>query len=169
MNASGRVALLATLALSCAPPPPARPAPLREVCAEPPSCPSWVDALRDVTLRVWVVDQVSPNCQDGTEIRVTVGLDGHAVGYVDVPCAKTPGKPLVVSGPTVEPGLHEIGVHANLPTGGFEVATIVSLPAFQPSRDDKQAIVGAEIVAELRSNEIRVQPPLPYPPTQPGK
>lgn len=125
--------------------------------------------LRDVTVRVWVVDQVSPQCQDGSDIRVTVGLDGHAVGYVDVPCAKKPGKSLVVTGPTVEPGLHEIGVHANLPNGGFEVATIVSLPAFQVSGNDKQAVVGSEIVAELRPTEIRVLPPLPYAPTRPGK
>ena len=168
-------ALLACAAASlfacgCAERPPAR-APLREVCAPTPSCPSWVEAFKEngAILHVHVFDGVSTTaaCAPGKTLRVVVYLDEQPVGLTDVPWlaeVHAPPHSYRIDGAAVPPGLHELRVDVQTPRGTVQGSTLLSLPAFDIPADGRSLVFGAEIAVGIGPDDVAIGPPQVYPP-----
>jgi hypothetical protein len=64
----------------------------------------------------------------------------------------------------VTPGLHELAVRAKLEGGVVETSALMSLPAFDLVADGHAAVLGAEVVVDVRPDDVTIAPPQVYPP-----
>lgn len=116
------------------------------------------------TLHVYVFDHASTSgCARGTKLSAMVSFDDVEIAQVAIVCGET-ASTLLIDGPKVSLGLHELTVRAKLPNGEVEASSVVSLPAIDVSGDGKTATLGAELLVEMGADEVVIGPPQVYPP-----